>query len=154
MDSSFEWAQCSWCGLREWNADIPYPLLRLLCGNCLPNLAEWKHCHWCLEWAWNPRVGVDLLPYPLYENCLGLVRPPHLVDREWARCYWCGWWEWGPCTLTTICQFCLHKMAVRLKLAFRPLPLSVCAKIGEMLAPKREWGNMPWKDAIEVPKTF
>ena len=71
------------------------------------------------------------------EDCLGYVRPPNLVFREWARCYCCGWWEWAPCTLTTICQFCLHKTARHLERACRILPLNICAKIGEMLAPKR-----------------
>ena len=130
------WSLCHCCGWWVWGASCPPNMFYPVCDHCLPDVQGWATCHLCCGWVWHPHVGERTGKYLLCEKCLGFVRPPHLVDREWARCYQCGWWEWAPCTLRTICQFCLHKMAMRTKIAFPQLPLNACMTIGEMAWPQ------------------
>ena len=69
----------------------------------------------------------------------------------WAPCFWCGQWEWNPYIADPLtdplCEFCMdwfiegggpffpsaqQKCAMRLQIAFRPLPWNVCFNIAEM----------------------
>ena len=142
------WYTCYWCGWWEWavpddpNLSDPFPYPRL-CENCwdffydIPKQdSPWAKCHRCEVFDWNPYIvefqqwDSYVVEFPLCRDCRGLVRPPNLVGWEWARCFWCGWWSLDANTLTKICEFCLHKVAMRTKIAIPLLPLDVCANIG------------------------
>ena len=98
-------------------------------SRCLPSRAMgslgWAPCFVCGWWEYNPSTAH---PYarPFCSRCLTEL----VARRLWRReCYLCGWWNWGDQVDNPVCEYCLHTIARRTRLALPMLPVSVCARI-------------------------
>ena len=94
---------------------------------CLPGSAMgsmgWAPCYVCGWWEYNPYIP-DPFTRPFCGHCL-----TELVEGRLRQCYMCGWWDWDFQDDNPVCEYCLHALALRLRLALPQFPIAVCAHI-------------------------
>ena len=83
----------------------------------------WAPCFVCGWWEYNPYIP-DPFAHPFCGRCL-----TELVEGRLRQCYRCGWWDWDYQDDNPVCEYCLHALARRLRLALPQLPVAVCARI-------------------------